>query len=208
VGGSAAPVVVDYDSNGAKDLLVGNDSGQVVVFLNQGADDAPVLAAPITLLEVVGAVVPFSIDWDADGQQELLLTANGVSTVYTQTDGTYQADQEFSARGAVFSGAFPVDLNGNGKQMLVGQSSGEINYLTGKSREPVASFFTALSDKVAELSALVIAEAPQLEGDVAAIDALVASGNYTDASAGTAILLSALPDGASQQSAMELLDLL
>jgi hypothetical protein len=213
VGGSAAPAVVDYDGNGAKDLLVGNGSGQVVVFLNQGNDDAPVLAAPITLLEVGGAVVPFSTDWDADGQQELLLTANGVATVgvatvYTLADGAYQAGQEFSARGAVFSAVFPVDLNGNGKQMLVGQAGGEIVYLAGNSSEPVASFFAALNDKVDELAALVVVEAPQLEGDVAAIDVLVASGSYTDAAAATATLLSALPEGASQQSAMELLSLL
>ena len=99
-------------------------------------------------------------------------------------------------------------MNGTGKQLLVGQSDGEIVYLIGNSIAPVASFSVALSDKVTELADLVALEAPQLNGDVAAIDALVAAGNYTDASAATATLLSALPDGAAQQSAMELLALL
>ena len=69
VGGSAAPAVIDYNGDGAKDLLIGNASGQVAVCLNQGDDAAPVLAAPVVLFSVDGAVVPFPTDWDADGQQ-------------------------------------------------------------------------------------------------------------------------------------------
>ncbi len=203
----AAPAVVDYEGDGDKDLLVGNGSGQLFVYENIGSDATPNLAGAVELLQLSGAVVPFPVDWDADGQQELLLTANGVVTVYTLVDGVYQAGQKFKDRRSDYVAAFPIDLNGSGKQLLAGQSNGKLVYLAGKSSEPVESFHTALQDKVAELADL-IAEGSALIGDVNAIDSMVRSGDYSAAADSTSALLAALPEGAAQQSAMELLALL
>jgi hypothetical protein len=205
---NAAPAVVDYDGDSDKDLLVANGSGQIIAYENTGADAAPMLAKGVELFHVNDAVVPLTVDWDADGQQELLLTANGDVTVYELVDGVYQAGQKFSDRRSDYFGAFPIDLDGSGKNLLAGQSNGELVYLTGKSSEPVASFHVALQDKVAELADLVAVEAAVLSDDVSAISVLVAAENYVDAAAATSTLLSALPDGAAQQSAMELLALL
>jgi hypothetical protein len=209
VGGNAAPAVVDYDGDGDKDLLVGNASGEVVVFLNQGDDAEPLLAAAVALIQVNGAVVPFPVDWDADGQQELLLTANGVVTVYTQVDGAYQAGRQFSKKKSAFFGAFPIALNGIGKQLLIGQSDGQVVYLAGESEEPVASFHVALLDKVDELDSLVADENPQLLVEVAEIRALVDIGQYAAAKKDVESLAPRLTaGGAAQTSAHELAALL
>jgi hypothetical protein len=50
-----APCAIDWNNDGRKDLLVGQfDSGNIWLFLNQGADADPVLAAG-QLLRVGGA---------------------------------------------------------------------------------------------------------------------------------------------------------
>lgn len=206
-GNNAAPAVVDYNGDGAKDLLVGNASGQVLVFMNQGTDAAPLLSAPTVALQVNGAVVPFPVDWDADGQKELILTANGVVTLYTLVDGEYQAGKKFKSRRDSYVSAFPIDLNGSGKQLLVGQSDGEIVYLTGKSSEAVATFSVALQDKVNELGGLVAEVAPELLGDVTAIGDLARAGDYAAAALLADALAQNLVTDAAQTSALELADL-
>jgi hypothetical protein len=205
VGGNAAPAMVDYNGDGAKDLLIGNDAGAVVVYLNQGTDASPLFNVAITVIEgLAGAVVPMPVDWDADGRQELMLTADGAVTVYHKVNGEYQAGQQFSDRRDDYSGAFPIDLEGSGKQLLVGQSDGQIIYLAGNSTEPVAGFHLAMQDKVDELGSLVAEEAPQLLDDVASIGALVATEDYAAAALFANDLALRLAAGAGQVCAFEL----
>lgn len=206
-GNSSAPAVLDYNGDGAKDLLVGNASGEVLVFLNQASDMAPLLAAPFVALQVGGAVVPCPVDWDADGQKELMLTAKGVVTLYTLVDGEYQAGQTFSERRSQYFGAFPIDLDGSGKQLLVGQSNGEIVYLAGNSTNPVAAFPLALQDKIDELGGFVAEAAPELLSEVTALSALISAGDYAGAALAADELALSLANGAAQTSALELADL-
>jgi hypothetical protein len=208
VGGNAAPAMVDYNGDGAKDLLIGNDAGAVVVYLNQGTDASPLFNVAITVIEgLAGAVVPMPVDWDADGRQELMLTADNVVTVYHKVNGEYQAGQQFSDRRDDYSGAFPIDLEGSGKQLLVGQSDGQIIYLAGNSTELVSSFHLAMQDKVDELASLVAEEAPQLLGDVASIGALVGTADYPEAALAVEQLALELPAGSAQTAALELVEL-
>ncbi|MDG5468965.1 FG-GAP-like repeat-containing protein [Deltaproteobacteria bacterium IMCC39524] len=216
VGVHAAPVVVDYNSDGLKDLLVGNGAGEVVVFYNapnnQNGPDAgssPNLSAPELVYQASGAAVPFLVDWDADGQQELLVTAGGVMTVYAQVEDQYQLMAQFSEPKTTFVAAFPIDLDGSGKQLLAGLADGQVVYLSGFSEKPVASFIAALHDKIAELSALITAlESPDLLLDLAPVSAMVSAGDYAAASLLISDLALRLPDGAAQVSAFELVDLL
>jgi hypothetical protein len=208
VGASASPVVIDYNSDGAKDLLVGNGAGQVVVYLNQGTDASPLLNDSVIVHQANAAVVPFLVNWDADGQQELILTADGLVTVYAQVEGQYQASVQFGDSKADFVAAFPIDLNGSGKQLLVGQADGQVIYMSGNNPNPVASFVDALQDKVAELSALVDLAAPELMSDIAPIAAMISAADYAQAALLVNDLALALPAGLAQVSAFELFDLL
>ena len=114
----------------------------------------------------------------------------------------------FSDSKAAFVAAFPIDLDGSGKQLLVGQADGQVVYLSGNSSKPVASFVDALQDKVAELSALVDLAAPELMSDLSPLSAMVSAGDYAEASLLVSDLAVRLPDGAAQVSAFELVDLL
>ena len=78
VTGPAAPVVVDWNSDGRKDLLVGDGAGRVWLFLNQGTDAAPVLATGVrfrclTWESPEANARPFVVDWNEDGRKDLLV---------------------------------------------------------------------------------------------------------------------------------------
>jgi len=80
--------------------------------------------------------------------------------------------------------------------------------MSGTSLKPAASFVSALQDKVAELTALVDLEAPELVSEIDRIRALISEGKLTDASELVSDLALRLPVGAAQTSALELHDLI
>jgi len=64
---------VDWNSDGRKDLLVGDTWGYVHLFLNEGTDAAPVLGTD-TLIEMVQQrAAPCAVDWNEDGKKDLLV---------------------------------------------------------------------------------------------------------------------------------------
>ncbi len=207
VGANAAPAVIDYNNDGAKDLLVGNAAGQIQLCLNlnDDSDAAPQLAAPVEILLVGSSAVPFPVDWDADGQKDLQVTSGGQVTVYSQVDGVYLPTEEFSDRKIPFHAAFPIDLTGDkGKELLVGDVSGQMNYMTGSNNAYVESFSAALMSKVDELAELVAIEAFELLPAVVAIGTLVDAGDYGVVKENAKLLVLQLVAGPAQDSAAEL----
>lgn len=87
--GDAAPVVIDWDGDGKRDLLVGADDGSVVWYRNAGSITEPKLEEARQLLakSPIGwgsdeqrgprdwgvRVKPCVFDWDGDGRPDLLL---------------------------------------------------------------------------------------------------------------------------------------
>jgi hypothetical protein len=78
VGSFAAPFVADWNSDGKKDLLVGDGDGYVHLYYNDTDGNAEFLKTEKVYLNsqeltVEGAAVPSLIDWNQDGRKELLL---------------------------------------------------------------------------------------------------------------------------------------
>jgi len=79
VGYRSAPVVVDWNGDGKKDLLVGEMYGSVYYFENKGTDAAPVfsgssqLKANGTALNVSWDARPAVADWNNDGALDLIV---------------------------------------------------------------------------------------------------------------------------------------
>lgn len=206
VGGQAVPVVIDLDGNGIKDLVVGSGAGQVLAFVNQGSDAEPQLAAPVLLAQVAGAAAPASVDWDADGQRDLLVTVNGVSTVLRNdlaVSGTFVAGESLPIAKA--SAVFPAELNGaRGKDLLVGQADGRLVFWAGNSTSMTAAGVSGLLAKADEVAELVAGEAPLLLGEVSKIRTQIESGSLGGASKTAAALAQQLPAGPANDATLEL----
>ncbi|MBW2475878.1 MAG: VCBS repeat-containing protein [Deltaproteobacteria bacterium] len=220
VGVSAAPAVIDFNHDQRKDLLVGNGSGDILLYVNQGSDEQPLLSEPVVLFTVGGAAIPMPLDWDEDGVKEILVTAAGTSAVYAETpdgfvlsrvlctaDPTLVArPEEVLAQGAFAT--FAIDLTGGGgKELLVGAPDGSIHYMNGESSQPVASYQIGLLEKIDELAGLVADEAPALLADVDTIRAYVEVSDFALAKQETDLLITKLTAGPAQGSAQELTDL-
>ena len=195
VGAGAAPAVIDYDGDGAKDLVVGSASGAVLLFRNTGSDDAPQLAPAGTLLSVSGPAAPFFVDWDADGRKDLLLgTGEGLYLCVRQADGSFASAKRLAVdknqAGKKGSKAlslgdrlhlFAFDADGkNGKDLLVGSAQGQVQLIRSNGREPVPAFAEALLDKISQVEQLVNESAPELVDLLTALAAAVEGGNFTN----------------------------
>jgi len=159
-GGYAAPVVVDWNGDNLKDLLVGGDDGRVALYLNAGDDAAPVLQFAKVLYadKKKQRVVPFPVDWDADGDLDLLIARNKKILLLTNDGSGLAAPQPVSVaagqgKGVVKlqgdSGIFVVDADGGaGKDMLVAVKGGRLGFVRANGADPVAAFFEVLVQKL------------------------------------------------------------
>jgi|GEM_PF-1347454 len=144
----AAPIVVDWNADGKKDLLIGDGGGNVRVFLNTGTDAAPVLAAGslIPLPSIAGVTRararPFVTDVNEDGKKDLLVgDANGRIYVFLNagTDAApgFTPAATLSSQGGgivVTSNATPfiVDWDNNSiRDAVIGSNDGEVFLATG-----------------------------------------------------------------------------
>ncbi len=79
--GRASPVVMDLNGDGRKDLLSGNKTGEILIYLNEGTNAAPLFSV-CDSLEASGLPIdypdnqrsrPFICDWAQDGYLDLLV---------------------------------------------------------------------------------------------------------------------------------------
>ncbi len=114
------PVAFDWDRDGDKDLIVGDEDGRVALIENTGrldSDRSPSFLPPryfqqhAETLKSGALATPFGVDWDGDGDQDL---------ISGNTAGYIEFFENLSGRGhASPQWAGPVRLNAGGKVFRV-----------------------------------------------------------------------------------------
>lgn len=78
VGDRASPVVVDWNNDGKKDLLSGNDNGNIILFLNSGTNSSPIFNYSSNLMSGGNPIQyyrtsPEVYDLNQDGKKDLII---------------------------------------------------------------------------------------------------------------------------------------
>jgi hypothetical protein len=83
VGSFSSPAMVDWNGDGKKDLVVGNRSGKIFLFLNIGKNDAPSFSSKGAgiYINVDSCAAPFIADWNNDGKFDVIC-GSGDGKVY------------------------------------------------------------------------------------------------------------------------------
>ncbi|OPL18165.1 MAG: hypothetical protein AVO35_06580 [Candidatus Aegiribacteria sp. MLS_C] len=107
VGYNSAPVCVDWDEDGNRDLLLGTQDGTVRLYINDTIDTDPVYNS-YSLLQSSGTNIshyrncPQVFDMNMDGRKDLLCGANDYSIYYYENTGT-NANPAFSGNEAIIN---------------------------------------------------------------------------------------------------------
>ena len=114
VGMRATPIVDDWNEDGRKDLLIGNFDGNIIVYLNEGTDSAPVFNSAY-LLEAGGVVfdigtraAPRIFDWNGDGLKDILIGEVYGYVYYLENVGTNSAPVFNSAEKLLLANSDPL----------------------------------------------------------------------------------------------------
>lgn len=152
--GQAVPTVADIDQDGDKDLVVGSGAGELVLFSNIGSDAAPQLATQQLLVNFSEAAAPSFVDWDADGQRELLIAAEGQLYRATYAAGALGSLTQVEIAAAQLERLNAVNLDGvAGKDLVVGSADGKLLLATAAGEQYVAAFYPALEAKLLQIKA-------------------------------------------------------
>ena len=162
----AYPQVVDWNGDKKNDILCGDASGKVMVFINSGSAEKPVLAAAAPVLSagkpigsngIIYSKINFA-DYNGDGLRDLLMGHDSRRTssqmVVYLNSGTAQnpklgAPQPIKLPGPRMRRPSPylVDWDGDGKiDMLCGTDSDKVYWFrnTGSNKQPVHAAGVAL----------------------------------------------------------------
>jgi hypothetical protein len=151
---------VDWNSDGRKDLVVGEPSGKIRIYLNVGTDAAPVFDG-FSFLRVGGSdfvagggcSAPEAVDWNHDGRKDVVCGSFDGRVYLLLNTGT-DANPQFAASTPIQSAgaaiqpgtvAHPaiVDWNGDGKKdLLVGHNGtgGSLLYYENKGTDAAPVF--------------------------------------------------------------------
>jgi WD40 repeat protein len=135
--GESAPYVIDWNSDGKKDILAGSAPGEVSVFINRGDNLHPIFEKEKKLndggLDVGDYSSPAVVDWNGDGKKDFVVgNKNGKVFVFinfiNNKSPIFQKDGiETSIKVSGYARPFIVDWNNDGKfDVVSGSSDGKV----------------------------------------------------------------------------------
>ena len=147
-GSRASLCVTDWNEDRKKDLVIGNGSGEIFVFLNEGTNQQPVFGKPFKLnngrLDVGSDSSPDVVDWNGDGKKDLVV-GNDSGEIFVFLNQGTNHEPQFINEGdklplKLGPGAIPQVLSkGRGlNDLVVADRYGEVTYCpnTGSPRAP------------------------------------------------------------------------
>lgn len=151
IGSRATPIVVDWNEDGRKDLVIGGLSGKLLVFLNEGTDTEPDFLTYFAVQDSVGDLVvpsqrssPHVLDFDHDGKKDIISGNTNGQLVFYSNVGTNEAPT-FWGYALMEADGVPIDLpstsrsrpfvcewNRDGfRDVLIGYGDGLVRIYTG-----------------------------------------------------------------------------
>jgi hypothetical protein len=134
VGANSAPVCVDWNEDGKIDLLVGNETGNIALYINDNGDSQPLFNSFVYLTSNGSNInhyraCPQVYDLNGDGKKDLLVGADNAYLYYYENTGT-NSSPAFSGSVQLQSAGAPIheyyglrlwvnDWNGNGSPDLL-----------------------------------------------------------------------------------------
>ncbi|MFH1564211.1 MAG: VCBS repeat-containing protein [Nitrospirota bacterium] len=163
VSSSAVPVVIDFNNDNKKDLIIGDGNGNVWFYQNFSTSDAaPVFSVGYELkvdnipIDVISKAAPFITDWNNDGVLDLLVgDSNGKISLFTGSYfGNPPIPPDLDERGTILTisannaAPFVCDWNNdNKKDLIIGDNQGNI-WVYLNSGEDESPAFTNGGNKV------------------------------------------------------------
>lgn len=180
---SAAPVVVDWNNDGKKDLIIGNTvgygyEGYILYFENQGTDESPEFGESIRLraqggdINGKGFVRPHVVDWNNDGKKDLIFGNGPDGKIFLFINEYTDANPGFGSSVLVEANGEPIDIgdyaapyvidwNQDGKKdLFVGVGEGQVYYYENKNTN---------ENPVFKMSIPVQAGGTELRGDTISV---------------------------------------
>ncbi len=112
--GDASPIVIDWNEDGRKDLLIGRGNGEIALFLNEGTNENPVFGKMTILnngkLDVGSTASPDMADWNGDGKKDLIVGNDSGEIFIFLNIGTNQ-DPQFNNEGEKLNLKFGPDAS-------------------------------------------------------------------------------------------------
>ena len=160
VTGQAAPFVVDFDSDGLLDILVGDSIGQLTLFpgLERDPESGSLKVGPKQLLDLdlAPGAVPFVVDWNNDAKNDLVVGTAGGSLLLLLNVGSATAPA-FDAATYLSSGAYPINAGADAVPLVFdADTDGDKDLLVGISDGSVLLYTNVGTDALPELGGAVL----------------------------------------------------